>query len=370
MAAVSWSEEARDGAARAGRLTLPHGEVATPAFMAVGTRGTVKLVDAEDLRRAGAQIVLANTYHLMLRPGEETVAALGGIQRFMGWNGPVLTDSGGFQVLSLAPEIDEDGLRFRSTYDGRPVLLRPEDAVRVQERLGSDVAMMLDVPVHLPAPREEAAAAMERTLRWAKRAVAARTRDDRALFGIVQGGVDSDLRARSAAETAALGVDGFGIGGLAVGETPPEREAALEATIAELPTAAPRYVMGLGDPEGVLAAVARGADLFDCVIPTRLARHGRALTRRGNLSIQRREFARDPRPLDEACGCPTCRGYTRGYLRHLFVTKEPTGGRLITIHNLSYTYDLMAGIRAAIARGSFERFRAEVERRRRGDAAP
>lgn len=365
MTAVSWKESARDGAARTGVLSTPHGDVATPAFMPVGTRGSVKTVDVDDLEAIGAQIVLANTYHLMLRPGAETVSALGELHGFTGWKGPILTDSGGYQVLSLQPAVHEEGVTFRSTYDGAPVLLTPERAVAVQEMLGSDIAMMLDVPVPLPSTREDAVAAMERTLRWAKRAVEAKTRGDRALFGIVQGGAEPDLRARAAGEIAALDFPGFGIGGLAVGESASQRDVALAAAIPELPHERVRYVMGLGDTEGILAAVARGVDLFDCVIPTRLARHGKALTRNGDLSIQRAEWAGDGRPLDEACTCPTCRRYSRGYLRHLHTTKEPTGNRLLTLHNLTYTFDLMAGIRQAIATGRFAEFRAGVLAARR-----
>jgi queuine tRNA-ribosyltransferase len=341
-------------------LTTPHGTVATPAFMPVGTRGSVKTVDVGDLEAIGAQIVLANTYHLMLRPGAETVSALGELHGFTGWEGPILTDSGGYQVLSLQPEVEEEGVTFRSTYDGSPVLLTPERAVAVQEMLGSDIAMMLDVPVPLPSARDDAIAAMELTLRWAKRAIEAKTRDDRALFGIVQGGAEPDLRARAAAEIAALGFPGFGIGGLAVGESASQRDVALAAAIPELPPDRVRYVMGLGDTEGILAAVARGVDLFDCVIPTRLARHGKALTRTGDLSIQRAEWARDDRPLDDSCTCLTCRRYSRGYLRHLHTTKEPTGNRLLTLHNLTYTFDLMAGTREAIETGRFTEFRDEV----------
>jgi len=360
MSVVSWEQSARDGSARAGVLTTPHGTVATPAFMPVGTRGSVKTVDVGDLETMGAQIVLANTYHLMLRPGADVVAALGELHGFTAWQGPILTDSGGYQVLSLQPDVDEEGVAFRSTYDGSRVLLTPEKAVAVQEMLGSDIAMALDVPVPLPSSRDDAIAAMDRTLRWAKRAIEAKTRDDRALFGIVQGGAEADLRARAAADIAELGFPGFGIGGLAVGERASQREAALVAAIPELPPDRVRYVMGLGDTEGILAAVARGVDLFDCVIPTRLARHGKALTRNGDLSIRRAEWARDERPLDEFCACLTCRRYSRGYLRHLHVTKEPTGNRLLTLHNLTYTFDLMAGIREAIEAGRFTEFRGEV----------
>jgi queuine tRNA-ribosyltransferase len=367
MSAVTWEAVAADGAARIGIMSTPHGEVETPNFMPVGTRATVKTVDVEDLRRVGAQIVLSNTYHLMLRPGEEVVAQLGELHGFMAWDGPILTDSGGYQVLSLNPKISEDGLVFRSTYDGARVELTPERAVAVQEALGSDIAMMLDVPVPLPAPRPDAEAAMQRTLRWAERAQAAKRRTDRALFGIVQGGAEPDLREASAKGTAALGFPGFGIGGLAVGETADERNAALDAAIPHLPAAAVRYVMGLGDTEGMLAAIARGVDLFDCVIPTRLARHGKALTRSGDISIKRAEWITDDTPLDGVCGCLTCRRYGRGYLRHLYTTNEPLADRLLTLHNLTYTLDLLRGARSAVAEGRFEAFSEDIIRARMGD---
>jgi queuine tRNA-ribosyltransferase len=363
-APVRWVRAAGDGPARSGVLHTPHGSIPTPAFMPVGTRGTVRLVGAEDLEALGAQIVLANTYHLMLRPGHETVAALGELHRFMGWRGPILTDSGGFQVFSLSPEVDEDGVRFRSSYDGSAVTLTPESAVEVQETLGADVAMVLDVLVGLPAQRHEVEAAMERTLRWSERALAARRREDRALFGIVQGGSDPELRRRSAAETAALGFPGFGIGGLAVGETRHDRNAAIETVVDELPVDAPRYVMGLGDTEGLLDAIARGCDLFDCVIPTRLARHGKALHRRGDFSIKLAAWASSPEPIDESCGCLACRRYSRGYLRHLFTTNELLGHRLLSLHNLWYTLELVAGARDAIAAGRFAEYRGVIRMQR------
>ncbi len=371
MTAVSWSEVARDGAARTGVMRTPHGDVPTPNFMAVGTRASVKTIDTEDLERLGAHIVLANTYHLMLRPGSQVVAGLGEIHGFMGWTGPVLTDSGGYQVLSLRPDITEELLIFRSPYDGSIVELSPEKSVAVQEELGSDIAMVLDVPVALPASREATEHALHRTLRWAERSKNAKTRDDRALFGIVQGGADPGLRALSASETAAIGFPGFGIGGLAVGETAQERHDAIEPCIRELPATAVRYVMGLGDTEGMLDAVSQGIDLFDCVLPTRLARHGKALTRDGDISIKRAEWASDERPIEDDCVCVACRRYSRGHLRHLNRTGEPTGQRLVTLHNLTYTYRLMADIRHAIASSTFEPFAAEViDRRKRGIAAP
>ncbi|HEX9855722.1 MAG TPA: tRNA guanosine(34) transglycosylase Tgt [Acidimicrobiia bacterium] len=358
--AVTWTGTAHDAGARAGVLTTPHGDVATPAFMPVGTRGFVKLVDAVDLERSGAQILLANTYHLMLRPGADTIASLGGLQRFMAWRGPVLTDSGGYQVWSLGAALDEDGVSFKSTYDGTLVRLTPERAVAIQETLGADIAMVLDVLIGLPSPRHQVAEAMERTLRWSQRAIAAKRRDDRALFGIVQGGVDPELRARSAELTAGLDVSGFGIGGLSVGEGSAERNDAIEITTAALPPDKPRYVMGLGDTDGLVDAIARGVDMFDCVLPTRLARHGKALTRVGDFSMKRAEWAADGAPIDEECPCPTCARYTRGHIRHLLTTGEALGMRLLTLHNLRYTLDLVARLRAAIHEGTFASVAAAI----------
>jgi queuine tRNA-ribosyltransferase len=334
--------------------------------MPVGTRGTVKTVDVADLAAVGAEMILANTYHLMLRPGAETVSALGELHGFTGWTGPILTDSGGYQVFSLAPRVTEDGVVFRSTYDGATVELTPERAVHIQEQLGSDVAMVLDELVGLPAPRDRVEDAMERTLRWSERALAAKRRTDRALFGIVQGGAEPELRARSAAATASLGFPGFGIGGLSVGEAAADRNRALDAAIPELPTGKVRYVMGLGDTEGILAAVERGCDLFDCVLPTRLARHGKALTQHGDFGIKRAEWAQDLRPIDPDCTCFTCRTHSRGYVRHLHMSKEILGRRLLTIHNLHYTLELMAGIRTAIGEGRFSSHAELVRCRRSG----
>lgn len=366
--AAEWIPETTDGRARAGTLSLTHGAVLTPAFMPVGTRASVKSVDVHDLKAAGAAMVLSNTYHLMLRPGAEVVAEMGGLHGFMAWDGPILTDSGGYQIFSLDPKITEEGAQFRSTYDGSTVQLTPEESIRVQQLLGPDVAMSLDVLVGLPSPREVVAAAMEQTLRWEERALAAHTRPDQALFGIVQGGVDPEMRAESARRTAELGFMGFGIGGLSVGESAEERSLALDATVAELPDHKVRYVMGLGDSEGVLDAIARGADLFDCVWPTRLARHGRVLTPDGDYNLRRADFARDPRPLSAGCPCLTCGTYTRAYLRHLLVTSELTVLRAVTIHNLAYTLDLIAGARQAILEGRFALFHSQVRDRREAGA--
>lgn len=370
MTPVTWSPTATDGPARTGWLTTPHGRFRTPMFMPVGTRATVKTVDTGDLEMLGAGVILANTYHLMLRPGEDLVKEMGGIHDFMSWERGVLTDSGGFQIFSLDPKIEEEGATFRSVYDGARVHLTPEDSIRIQQDIGADIAMVLDVCVGLPSPREIVEREMRRTLRWAERCLAVHERADQALFGIVQGGADPELRAESAQETAALGFPGFGIGGLAVGESPEERNAALDVVNEHLPADKPRYVMGLGDPEGLLDAIARGADMFDCVIPTRLARHGRVLTADGDYNLKRAEFARDAGPLEEGCGCPTCGRHTRAYLRHLLGTRELTGYRLLTIHNLWYLFRLMEDASEAITSGRFEVFAGEVKARRAGSPFP
>ncbi|HSQ36332.1 MAG TPA: tRNA guanosine(34) transglycosylase Tgt [Acidimicrobiia bacterium] len=368
--AMSFHLEHIDGAARAGVLATSHGSVPTPAFMPVGTRGTVRTLDSRDLAEAGTAMILANTYHLMLRPGSEVVNRLGGLHRFMAWEGPILTDSGGYQVLSLEPRVDEEGVGFRSAYDGSAARLTPEEAVAVQERLGPDIAMALDVPVALPAEREQVRRAMERTLRWAERSAAAHSRTDQALFGIVQGGIDPELRAESAARTAALGFAGFGIGGLAVGEEPAERNAALSAAVAALPAGKVRYFMGLGDTEGVLEAVARGCDLFDCVWPTRLARHGKVLSRLGDYAVRRAELAVEGGPIDPECPCLTCRRYSLAYLRHLRVTGELLGHRLLSIHNLAYTLGGLAGVRRAVERGELAAYREALAAARGTRSAP
>lgn len=364
MPAVTWASAAVDGEARAGFLHTPHGDVLTPAFMPVGTRAAVKAVDTDDLLAVGAEIILSNTYHLMLRPGAHLIADLGGLHGFMDWDRPILTDSGGFQIYSLDPEIEEEGATFKSIYDGATVHLTPEEAVSAQEQLGPDIAMALDVCVGLPALREVVEDQMRRTLRWAERCLEAHQRTDQSLFGIVQGGVDLDLRAESARETAALGFDGIAIGGLSVGEPPRERNAALTAAVAELPDDRPRYVMGLGDTDGLLDAIVRGADMFDCVIPTRLARHGRALTSTGDFNINKVEHTTDGGPLDPSCGCVTCQRYSRAYLRHLVRSKEISAHRLLTIHNLTYTLGLVADAREAIVAGTLGAFVAGVREAR------
>ncbi|MEA1903867.1 MAG: tRNA guanosine(34) transglycosylase Tgt [Actinomycetota bacterium] len=360
MGAISWESVGVDGKARAGLLNTPHGVVQTPAFMPVGTRAAVKAVDIDDLQALSAEIILSNTYHLMLRPGAELIADLGGLHGFMNWQGPILTDSGGFQIFSLDPRITEDGAAFRSIYDGSKVHLTPEDAVLVQQRLGPDIAMVLDVCVGLPAPSETVEMEMRRTLRWGERCIEAHTRPDQALFGIVQGGVDDDLRAESAAKTAALGFPGFGIGGLSVGESAEERNRALDAAVAELPFDMPRYVMGLGDTEGLLDAIARGADMFDCVLPTRLARHGKVLTPTGDFNINKTMYERDETPIDPDCECTTCSRHSKAYLRHLVRMKELSAHRLLSVHNLHYILRLISEARSSIEEGRFDGYVADV----------
>ena len=369
MTAVTWSTEATDGVARAGWLGTPHGRVNTPVFMPVGTRAAVKALSSEDLEMLGAELVLSNTYHLMLKPGAGVIEQMGGLGPFMGWPGPTLTDSGGYQVFSLEPEITEDGATFKSVYDGSMVSLTPEQAVGIQERIGADIAMVLDVCVELPAEGAVVEREMERTLRWAERCREAHTRGDQSLFGIVQGGTDPELRARSARETADLGFPGFGIGGLSVGEGRTERNRALEAAVSGLPDDKPRYVMGLGDTDGILDAIARGADMFDCVLPTRLARHGKVLTGAGDLTIKSGEYEMDRQPLEPGCRCMTCGRYTRSYLRHLYRLNEISAHRLLTIHNVHYTLQLLRDARAAIVDGSLATFIHEV-RSGRGSSYP
>ena len=344
-------------AARRGTFTTPHGPVETPAFMPVGTQGTVKGVDAGRLRETGAQMILGNTYHLALRPGEATVAALGGLHQFMGWDGPILTDSGGFQIFSLADRavVDEQGVRFRSHIDGAAIELTPERAVAIQEQLGSDVAMVLDHVVALPSDREHVADAMRRTSRWAERCCAAATRSDQTLFAIVQGGLDAELRAESAETLVAMNFAGYAIGGLSVGESPVQMYATLDITVPRLPHDRPRYLMGVGRPEDLLEAIARGIDLFDCVLPTRNGRNALAFTDAGPLRLRNQRHALDKAPIDETCPCLACR-HSRGYLRHLFQSNEMLGPILLSIHNLTYYQRLMAETREAIIAGRFAEF--------------
>jgi len=360
MTDFRFSTTAHDGRARTGRMATAHGEVATPAFMPVGTGGAVKAVTAEELVRCGASIVLGNTYHLYLRPGHETVRELGGLHRFMHWSGPILTDSGGFQVFSLADlrEIDDEGVRFRSHLDGSSHLLTPELSMEIQSALGSDVAMVLDECPAWPATREAVERAVARTTLWARRCKSA-YRGPGVAFGIVQGGTFPDLRRRSAEQLLELGFPGYAIGGLSVGEPDQRTFEVVEATAELLPRSGPRYLMGMGRPRDLVEAVARGVDLFECVMPTRNARNGNLFTSAGRINIKRAEFQKDPRPLDERCRCETCANYSRAYLRHLYLSGEILAARLHTIHNLTYYLDLMERMRSAIGEGRFEAFRRE-----------
>jgi queuine tRNA-ribosyltransferase len=357
------SRPTRTGLARLGTLTTPHGVIDTPQFMPVGTQATVKSLTPGDLRTAGAQILLANSYHLSLRPGHERVARLGGLHRFMGWDGPILTDSGGFQVFSLAHlgRVDDDGVTFASHLDGSPQRLTPERAVEIQEALGSDIAMAFDQLVDATLPASQVAAAMERTHRWAERCLVAHGRRDQALFGIVQGGVDPDLRRQSAATIAGLAFDGIAIGGLSVGESKPQMAAALNVVaeaLADDPRA--RYLMGVGSPADFFVAVERGIDLFDSVLPTRVARNGQLWTSVGRLNLRNARYLDDPDPPDPDCACETCRNHSRAYLAHLFRAEELLAYRLSSLHNVTYTQDLMRRIRRALDDGSFGTLREAV----------
>jgi queuine tRNA-ribosyltransferase len=349
---------ATDGAARTGWVHTARGRYAIPAFMPVGTRGVVKALDSRDLETLGAEVILANAYHLMLRPGADVVAALGGIHRFSGWSGHTLTDSGGYQVHSLAPSVDDDGVTFASVYDGARLRITPESAVEAQGLLGADIQMVLDVCATLPAAPEVLRVAVDRTAAWAGRArrhhrgLEARP-EGQALFGIVQGGTDVGLRKESALRTVELDFDGYGIGGLSVGEPRHAMLEALTATTPHLPDDRPRYLMGVGDPVGMLEAVALGVDQFDCVAPTRMARHGSVLTSAGRLNLRNSAHTRDDQPLDPSCGCGTCARFSRGYLRHLLGVGEPTAWRLLSIHNLAFVLGLMDEARTAIAEGRF-----------------
>ncbi len=360
----SFEIESTSGRARAGRLRTPHGEVLTPVFMPVGTAGAVKAVLQRDLGELGASIVLANTYHLMLRPGDALLAELGGLHGFTGWRGPWLTDSGGYQVFSLADlrEISEEGVRFRSHLDGSAHLLSPERSMQVQMNLGADIAMAFDECPASTAPRAEVDAAAQRTTRWAERSRGAHRRPEQWLFGIIQGGVVPELRERSAGELVAMDFPGYAIGGLAVGEEKPAREAVLDLVVPMLPATRPRYLMGVGTLQDILEAVARGVDMFDCVLPTRNARNGQLFTRQGRMSIRNSRFRDDPRPIDAACPCLTCRTTSRAYLRHLHMAGEIVAATLLTIHNLATYLDTLRSIRQSIVFGRFEEFRQEALR--------
>ncbi|WP_024325760.1 tRNA guanosine(34) transglycosylase Tgt [Thioalkalivibrio sp. AKL19] len=362
---------AADGPARRGRLHFPRGTVETPAFMPVGTYGTVKAMTPEELRDLGAEIILGNTFHLMLRPGTEVIRAHGDLHDFMHWEGPILTDSGGFQVFSLAEmrKISEEGVRFQSPVDGSKVLMTPESSMQVQRELGSDIVMIFDECTPYPATEDEARRSMELSLRWAARSRAAHDDNPAALFGIVQGGMYPALRRESAEGLQAIGFDGYAIGGLSVGEPEEERLQTLDVTLPLLPTDRPRYLMGVGRPEDIVEAVRRGVDMFDCVMPTRNARNGFLYTREGVLRIRNARFRDDTGPVDPECGCYTCRHYSRAYLKHLDKCNEILGSRLATTHNLHYYQDLMRGLREAIAAGALSEFVADFYRRR-GMAVP
>ena len=368
----------RDGLARRGQMRTAHGVVETPAFMPVGTQGTVKAVTMRDLHDLGAEIMLANTYHLALRPGDERVARLGGLHRFIGWDRPLLTDSGGYQVFSLASRrlVTEEGVRFQSHIDGSPHLLTPETAVDIQAQLGSDISMVLDECIAHPAGHDETRAAMERTLGWARRGrdrfgqVVVKglgsggpvvSTPGQAQFGIIQGGVYPDLREISVRETVAIGFEAYAIGGLSVGEPIPVMYDVVGRTTGMLPADRVRYLMGTGTPADLVECVAKGIDLFDCVLPTRNARNGQLFTRHGRLNIKNAEYSNDARPVDESCSCYTCRHFSRAYLRHLFHAGEMTGATLNTLHNLHFYLDTMRRIREGIVFGSFETLRLEVQ---------
>ncbi|MBN2248653.1 MAG: tRNA guanosine(34) transglycosylase Tgt [Coriobacteriia bacterium] len=363
MTHFDFTVNARDAttAARAATFHTPHGVVETPMFMPVGTRATVKGVTPDQLREIGARIVLANTYHLFLRPGSGLIAEAGGLHRFMGWGGPILTDSGGFQVFSLADtlKLTDDGVEFRSIVDGAKHFWTPEDNVRIQEDLGADIIMQLDQCPPYPAEKEFVANAVRRSAEWAARCKAAHTREDQALFGIVQGGVFEDLRAESVARLTQMGFQGYGIGGYSVGE-PHDLMLASLAPVAELlPADRPRYLMGVGNPTTMLEAIALGVDLFDCVLPTRTARTGTAFSSQGRMNLKNAQYARDFGPLDPACSCPVCTTYTRAYLRHLVTVKEMLGAILLSIHNLHVLIDLARQARDAVCEGRYGAFLTE-----------
>jgi queuine tRNA-ribosyltransferase len=366
--------EATDGRARTGILRTRRGDIRTPAFMPVGTAATVKAMTPEAVRETGADVLLGNTYHLMLRPGAERVRRLGGLHKFMNWSRPILTDSGGYQVLSLAKirKIDEDGVEFRSHLDGSRHRLTPERCMAIQDALGSDIVMQLDECPPSKSEKREVARATRLSLRWAERCRAALAdAPGRALFGIVQGGLHEDLRAESVDGLTRLGFPGYAVGGLAVGETQDETFRVLDATAPLMPADRPRYLMGVGKPEDLVGAVRRGIDMFDCVLPTRSGRTAQAFTRRGTINLRNARHAEDARPLDEACRCPACRGYARAYLHHLVKANEILGAMLLTWHNLTYYQDLMAGLREAIAAGRLEAFAADFARTQTaGDIPP
>lgn len=360
---MSFTVEATDGAARAGVLRTAHGDIHTPAFMPVGTKGTVKTLLPAEVRSLGADVILGNTYHLHFRPGEDVIEELGGLHPFTGWDGPILTDSGGFQVFSLRDtlaRVDDDGVTFRSVYDGSEERLTPERVAEIQRRLGSDIAMCLDICPPADVSLREHEEAVRRTQLWAERQVDAPRAPGQLRFGIAQGGTDPTLRTRSIEGIIGLPFDGYALGGLAVGESRVEMLDTVGWAAPLLPAERPRYFMGLGDAEGILEVIARGIDMFDCVLPTRTARTGSALTARGRLNLRNARFARDPGPLEDGCGCPACAGFSRAFVRHLVNQQELLGLRLLTLHNLWFTLRLTAGAREAITRGAFDAYRADA----------
>ncbi|MEM6739939.1 MAG: tRNA guanosine(34) transglycosylase Tgt [Pseudomonadota bacterium] len=365
---------ATDGAARTGLIETPRGEIRTPAFMPVGTAATVKAMRPENVRETGADILLGNTYHLMLRPTAERIARLGGLHRFMNWERPILTDSGGFQVMSLAElrKLTEEGVTFRSHIDGSKHMLSPERSMEIQKLLGSDIVMCFDECPALPADRARIDESMRLSMRWAARSRDAfGDRPGHALFGIQQGGLEEDLRAASAEALTRIGFDGYAVGGLAVGEGQKAMFGCLDYAPGQLPKERPRYLMGVGKPDDIVGAVKRGIDMFDCVLPSRSGRTGQAFTRRGVVNIKNARHADDPRPLDEDCTCPACRNYSRAYLHHLFRSGEILASMLLTWHNLHYYQEIMAGMRAAIAAGTFAKWEAEFHTlRAQGDIEP
>ncbi|AEV17237.1 Queuine tRNA-ribosyltransferase [Thermus sp. CCB_US3_UF1] len=372
MEAFRFTVLARSGRARAGLFHTPHGPVQTPLFMPVGTQGSVKGLLPKDLEAIGSQVLLANTYHLLLRPGPERVRALGGLHGFAGWKGPWLTDSGGFQVMSLGHlrRIDEEGVVFQSHLDGSPLRLTPEESLKVQEALGADIVMAFDECPPYPSPRAYLKASLERTLRWLERSLRAKTRPDQALFGIAQGGTDPELRALSTRETVRFRLPGYAIGGLAVGE-PKEAMFPMVALSTEiLPEDRPRYLMGVGHPEDLVAAIGLGVDLFDSVYPTRTGRFGSALTLEGRINLKNARFLEDPRPLEEGCDCYTCQTFSRAYLAHLVRTGEMLGGILLSLHNLRHLHRLTEAAREAILRGEYGAFAQAFAQRRFGKEVP
>ena len=354
----------RHSKGRTGLLTTGHAEIKTPAFMPVGSLGPVKGLEPEDLQSLGFRLILNNAYHLYLRPGHKIVADMGGLHAFTGWPGAILTDSGGFQIFSLAKlcEITDEGVTFQSHIDGSTHFITPEKAIEIEEALGADIIMVLDQCKALPAGREIIRESVRRTQLWAERCQASRRRTDQALFGIVQGGLEADLRVASARELVRLGFDGYAIGGLSVGEDKSDMYAMLDVTVPELPESKPRYLMGVGHPEDLLEGVARGIDLFDCVVPSRHGRTGSLFTTTGRVVIKQAQYAEDERPIDPDCACPVCRRYSRAYLHHLFMVKEMLGARLNTIHNLWYFSELMRRIREALVEGTFPEFRESFYR--------